>query len=90
MAMPAVRRKSKERTLRQRGRLDALFGFFIRAPVPLFYPDASKLVKVFSAGLTMQIQEEILMKINRATGVSAWEMRTQNKRAANESGLPQC
>jgi hypothetical protein len=59
--MPAATKKSDHRTLRHRGRLNGRFGFVIRAPVPLFYPDVMEVVNIFSAAFTIQAREKILL-----------------------------
>ncbi len=47
-AMPAATKKSKQRTFRNRDRVNALFGFvIIEFPLSTFYPEVIKAVNIF-------------------------------------------
>ncbi|PYK40626.1 MAG: hypothetical protein DME60_07550 [Verrucomicrobia bacterium] len=46
--MPAATKKSKQRTFRNRDRVNALFGFvIIEFPLSTFYPEVIKAVNIF-------------------------------------------
>jgi hypothetical protein len=55
MAMPATTKKSEQRTLRNRDRVNALFGFVIIEFLSrCFYPEVLRIVNIFPAAFTIE------------------------------------